>query len=170
MTRTIRTVLAAGLVAMAVACDSPAKPSKETVRFNAQLAPANEVPPVSNAEATGSGTATITFEIDRDSGGAITSAIATFQVSLTGFPSGTTLIAAHIHRGPVGQAGNVVVDTGLASGEVILTNGSGSFTKTGVSVSPSLAQEIVSSASSFYFNVHSVLNGTGMARGQLVRQ
>ena len=138
--------------------------------FIAQLAPANEVPPVTNAEASGSGTASIELVINRDSGGAIASATANFQVSLTGFPPGTALAMAHIHRGTVGVVGVIEVDTGLTTGQTVLTTGSGTFIRTGIAVTPVVAQQILSNPAGFYFNVHSVLNPEGMARGQLVRQ
>lgn len=159
----------ASMLAFASACDST-KPSKESVTFTAQLSPANEVPAVTNAEASGAGTATIVLHINRDSGGAITSATADFQVSLSGFPTGTALIGAHIHRGNVGANGNIVVDTGLTAGQVVLTTGAGAFTRSGIAVAAALAQEILSGPSGFYFNVHSALNSNGMARGQLVKQ
>lgn len=171
MNAQLRPFLAAGLMLALVSCrESPTKPSTETATFSAQLSPANEVPPVSNAEASGSGTVTITFDITRDSGGAISSATAAFQVTLTGFPAGTTLTMAHIHRGAPGVIGVIEVDTGLTTGEVVLVNGNGGFSKVGIAVLPVIAQEILSTPANFYFNVHSVLNGSGMARGQLVRQ
>lgn len=170
MMRSISLAAAAVLFIATVACDSSTEPSEETVTFTAQLSPANEVPPVTNAEASGSGSATITLRVNRDSGGAITNATADFQVGLTGFPNGTALTMAHIHRGAVGINGNIVVDTGLTAGQIVLNAGAGTFTRSGISVTASLAQEILSTPSGFYFNVHSVLNGTGMVRGQLVRQ
>jgi hypothetical protein len=160
------------MLAFAAACDddSPTTPSPETITFMAQLAPANEVPPVTNAEASGSGTATILLHLNRDSSNAVTSATADFQVTLAGFPSGTALTMAHIHSAPVGVNGDIVVDTGLTAGTVLLTTGSGNFTRDGISVTPTLAQQILNAPANFYFNVHSVLNGSGMVRGQLVRQ
>jgi hypothetical protein len=169
MMRSFRTLAAVAILAVAIGCDKTS-PSSESVTFTAQLSPANEVPPVVNAEASCSGTVTIVLRVNRDSGGAITSATADFQVNMTGCPNGTQLTLAHIHRGAVGVAGNVVVDTGLAPGQVVLAGGAGSFTRTGISVTASLAQEILSGPAGFYFNVHSVLNGTGVVRGQLVRQ
>jgi hypothetical protein len=157
---------------LAAGCDddSPTDPSDADATFTAALSPANEVPPVSNAEASGSGTVTITLDAARDSAGTITSARVDFQVNLANFPNGTALTAAHIHTGNVGQNGAVVVNTGLTAGEVVLTTGNGSFTKTGISVTPQTAQDILNNPGSFYFNVHSVLNPDGIARGQLVRQ
>ena len=169
MKRWVRSLAAVAILATAVACDDN-EPSSEAINFTAQLSPANEVPPVTNAEASCSGNTTITMRVNRDAGGAITSATADFQVSITGCPVTTALTQAHIHRGATGVAGNVVVDTGLTAGQVVLAGGAGSFTRTGISVTASLAQEILSGPSGFYFNVHSSLNPTGVVRGQLVRQ
>jgi len=172
MNRLLRAVIAVGILAVAPACDddSSTNPSDEEITFVAQLSPANEVPPVTGPEASGSGTATIVLHLNRDNGNAIVSATADFTVTLAGFPSGTALTMAHIHRGAIGVIGDIVVDTGLTAGQVLLTTGSGSFTRDGIGVTPALAQEILTSPAAFYFNVHSVLNGGGMARGQLVRQ
>jgi hypothetical protein len=100
----------------------------------------------------------------------ITAATADFESSLTGFVPATTLTAAHIHRGAVGANGAPEVDTGLTTGQVVLTNGSGTFTREGISVSAALAVELLESPASFYFNVHTVLTPSGAVRGQLVRQ
>src|SRR5262245_9455385 len=138
MTRILRMFAIAAVLAVlgvAVACgDDNNGPSNETITFTAQLSPANEIPLVTNAEASGSGAATIIFRVVRDSGGAISSTTADFQVTLSNFPAGTALVASHIHRGGVGVAGPIVVDTGLTAGEVILTTGSGAYQKNGVSV------------------------------------
>lgn len=167
----VRTILSVGLVLAVVSCqETPTTPSGEMATFTAELSPANEIPPVGLPESTGSGTVTITFNITRDSGGAITAAVASFTTILSGFPAGTALTMAHIHRGGVGVPGPIVVDTGLAPGQVVLTTGSGSFNRSGIAVSATLAQEILSTPAAFYFNVHSVLNPDGVVRGQLIRQ
>src|SRR5690606_26223138 len=93
--------LALGFVA--AACDdngpgtSPTNNNASTVTFRATLNPANEVPPVTNAEAGASGVMDITLNVTRDGAGAITAATANFSGTLTGFPAGTALTAAHIH-------------------------------------------------------------------------
>jgi hypothetical protein len=152
-----------------VACNdnSPTSPS-DTVKLTAQLSPANEVPPVTNAESSGSGTVTITMHLTRNGAGTITAATADFQVSMTGFPVNTPLTMAHIHTGSVGVSGAVLVNTGLSSGEVTLSTGAGAFAKTGVSLSAATAQDILANPANFYFNVHTALNPSGVARGQLV--
>ena len=77
--------------------DSPSTPSTSTrPTFTADLRPANEVPPVSNAESSGSGNVTVTFDTTTSSSGAITSATATFVVNAAGFPANTPINAAHI--------------------------------------------------------------------------
>ncbi|HTM05485.1 MAG TPA: hypothetical protein VL173_18375, partial [Vicinamibacterales bacterium] len=88
-------MLAAVCIA-AVGCgsDSPSSPSTTnptTVTFTAQLRPSNEVPAISGPESSGTGTATITFHLTRDSGGAIQSGTVDFQISASSFPAGTSI-------------------------------------------------------------------------------
>lgn len=166
-------ILVPALTVFAAGCeeDSPTGPSANPnqVRFTAQLSPANEVPPITNAEASGIGTAAITLNLTRDAGGAITAATATFQVTVSGFPEGTMINIAHIHEGGPTCACPVVVNTTLAAGQVVLTNGAGSFTRDGINVSAALAQGIINNPPGFYFNIHSALNPGGVVRGPLVR-
>lgn len=151
--------------------DSPTTPTPPAApRFTATLLPSNEVPPVSNAESTGSGTVTITLNTTRDAAGNTTAANADFSVTLTGFPANTTLTAAHIHLGAAGATGSPVVNLSLAAGEIVLANGAQTFSKNGVNFAdPALAQAILNNPAGYYFNVHTPLNGGGVARGQLVR-
>jgi len=150
-------------------CGSSTTPSAVNPIFKTTLLPANEVPTVTGAEASGSGTVTITFNTTKDANGNISSATSDFVVNLTGYPASTSVIAAHIHSAAAGSAGGIVVPTGLNAGEVVLANGSGSFTKSGAAVSASLAQAIIDNPASYYFNVHSVENKGGFSRGQLNR-
>jgi hypothetical protein len=76
---------------------------------------------------------------------------------------------AHIHEGASTCACPVVVNTSLAAGEVTITNGIASFTKTGITVDPAVTQRILNNPAGFYFNVHTTLNPGGVARGQLTR-
>jgi hypothetical protein len=170
--RLFASVLIVGVTAIASGCsNSSASPSTTNVppKFSAALSPANEVPAVTNADQTGSGTATITFNLTKDSAGNITAATADFSVTLSGFPAGTSLTGAHIHPGAAGTNGSVAVSTGLTPGEVTLANGSGSFSKNGIAVDPALAQGILNAPANYYFNVHTTINGGGAARAQLVR-
>jgi hypothetical protein len=88
------------------------------------------------------------------------------QISVTGLPPGTTVTKAHIHNGSAGVNAGVYVDTNLASGEMVITNGSGSITKNGINVPSDKAAAILSNPAGHYFNVHTALNPDGAMRGQ----
>jgi hypothetical protein len=176
MKRLAVALLALTVAFVSAACDddNPTTPDN-SVTFTAQLSPANEVPPVTDAEATGSGTVTIRIDLTRDSAGTITAATANFTVNLTGFPGTTQIILAHIH-GPAspGSTAGVKIDTGITAGQITLTNGAASFTRNGIPVTaPVLTTELpdmIANPSSYYFNVHSQLHGSGVVRGTLAKQ
>lgn len=165
-------VLLAALV-LAAGCSksntAPA-PSESRPQFVANLLPSNEVPAITNAESTGSGAATIHFNLTRDGAGAITAATVDFRVELSGFPATTSITAAHIHTGAAGANGGVLVSAQVASGQVTLTNGVGTFERPGLPITAANAQAILNNPAGFYFNVHTALNPGGVIRGQMVRQ
>jgi hypothetical protein len=171
-----RLITLGAVILLAAGCGSksPAAPSANPtqVKFTAALLPSNEVPAITNAEASGNGLATITLNLTRDAGGAITAASADFLVTMNGFPANTTVTAAHIHPAPAGQNGSALVSLGLTSGEFVLVNGLLTFTRTGVTsnLDPARAQDIINNPANYYFNIHSTLNTGGFARGQLVKQ
>jgi hypothetical protein len=149
--------------------DNGPTPLPTTFIFTSTLLPSNEVPPVTNADATGSGTLTMTLLVNRDSGGGITGGTATFAVTMTGFAAGRVLTGAHIHNNVAGQTAGVFLDSGLANGEVTLTNGTGAYTKT-VNVTAAQAEAIIANPAGFYYNVHTTINTGGAIRGQLSLQ
>jgi hypothetical protein len=153
--------LAAVLAVAGCGSNNSTAPSNVKV-FTVNLLPSNEVPPVSNAESSGRGTAVITVHSDSNT--------FDFNVSMTNFPNGTVIRAAHIHPGAAGTNGSVLVDTTLtAAGGVTLTNGSGTFTFNGVPTSAQNVSSILAAPQNFYFNIHSATNGGGVARGQLLQ-
>jgi len=155
---------------LAAACGSSStSPTAVQPRFTASLSPANEVPAIGNAESIGSGNVTVTWDTTPATGGNLTAATATFLVNLSGFPANTPINAAHIHPGATGVNGGVIVSLGVVAGEVVLANGSGTFTKGPINVPPEVAQQIINNPAGYYFNVHSTLNPGGVARGQLQR-
>jgi hypothetical protein len=89
------------------------------------------------------------------------------QITVTGLPAGSTVTKAHIHNGPAGANAGISVDVGLASGEMVITNGSGSITKNGINVPSDRADAILANPTGHYFNVHTTLNPDGAIRGQL---
>ena len=168
MNRLLR--LAAGLSVLALGCaDSSSAPSRETTTtstYTVALSSANETPPITNADAGSAGTATIALTATKDGSGTITSATMNFQISVTGLPAGTIVTKAHVHNGAAGINAGVYIDTTLASGEMAITNGSGSITKNGINVPADKAAAILSNPAGHYFNVHTALNPDGAIRGQ----
>ena len=163
-------ILILGFGLAACGGESPTSPSPvSTETYTANLLPANEVPPIANNEASGSGTAAITFNLTKDSAGTITAASFDVSVTAAGFPSGTALTSAHIHPGAAGTNGGVFVSIGLAAGEVTFPSGGGSFSKTAIALTVDQANAILANPSGFYFNIHTARNPDGVARGQLTR-
>jgi hypothetical protein len=153
---------------------TPTTPSQpNTVIFSATLLPSNEIPAISNAEQSGRGTALITFNLTRNTAGAIQSGTVDFHYDLTGFPAGTTITLSHIHTGAstVGS-GAVLISTGQSGASTLgLPNGAGSWETRGISTADAATlQSIIDNPAGFYFNVHSSTNPSGVARGQLVKQ
>lgn len=170
MNRFVCLIAALGTLAVGCGASSPEAPSEEsrtTTTFTVPLSAANEVPAIANADAGASGTATIALNVTKDASGDITSATANFQITVTGFPDGTTVTDAHVHNAPAGSNGGVVINTTLTSGDLVITNGGGSFTRNGINVSADRAAAILANPSAHYFNVHTALNPDGAVRGQL---
>jgi hypothetical protein len=170
-------ILVAGLTILAVGCGSktPTTPSTTNpteVKFTAALLPSNEVPAITNAENSGRGTGTLTLHLTRDASGAITAATADLGVDVTGFPAGTPINIMHIHNAAAGTNGGIVINSGLAAGEIVLQTGSQSgIIKSGIpGVTPTLAQDIINNPANYYYNIHTTINPGGVARGQLVKQ
>ena len=172
--------LAAALLLVAACDDNPTEPSEASnaLVFTAQLSAANEVPPITGAEANARGDVRITIEPVRDASGTITGGTATFVINLSGFPAGTNATAAHIHEGAPGIAGGVRIGvSGVSAGTPIaMANGSASnATFSGVDINTSqgglaAANAMLNNPNGFYFNVHTAANPGGAVRGPLVRQ
>jgi hypothetical protein len=172
------TLVVLGLLLTAGCSSSSSTPSTTqagttTTRFTATLLPAQETPPISNAESVGSGTSTMDFNITRDASGAITAATVNFTATMSGFPATTVVNIAHIHTGATGVSGPILISTTVNPGEVVLTNGAGTFTRVAVPITPNTAatmQSILDNPAGFYFNIHTAANPGGVMRGQLVKQ
>lgn len=146
--------------------------------FLADLKTSNEVPAIANAEATCSGKGTFTLNTTKDASGTITGATAQFETDVTGCPAGTEINIGHIHKEVAGKLGGVVINSGLAKGELVLTGGAGKINKTATVVdataagltAAALAADIIANPANYYMNWHSTLNSGGVIRGQLTRQ
>ena len=158
---------------------SPTAPSASAnpnqVKFTATLLPSNVVPAITNADASGRGTATITFNLTRDAAGAITAVTVDFTMDLNNFPAGTSVTTAIIHPGAAGANGGALIAMGLGAGEIVLVNGTQTgITKTavtgGAAFTLAAAQDVINNPSQYYFLVHTALNPGGAVRGQLLKQ
>jgi len=177
--------LAAGVLLL-VACSSPAAVPSPTPTasptpspsptpqlkfvFTADLKTSNEVPAIANAEASCSGKGTFTLNTTKDASGTITAATALFETDVTGCPAGTAINIGHIHKAAAGANGSVVINSGLAAGELTLTAGAGKINKTAATVDGAVAADVIANPANYYMNWHSTLNPGGVIRGQLIKQ
>jgi len=168
MKRAAALALTLGLISVGCGSDNPNGPSNQPTVFTVALKASNEAPPVTNSETNATGTAIITINTVKDSGGNVTSGTIDFNVSMSGFPNNSTAIMAHIHNAVVGVSGPVFVGvTSVSPGSPIqMPNGSGSFS---FSVDPGVDKinQILANPAGFYFNVHTTVNPSGAIRGQL---
>ncbi len=126
--------LAVGLVAVAAAGGAATKGKPKdsaTPVFKLSMKPSREVPKIKGLRADGVGH--VTFDLTRDSAGAITSGEVIFYVNYR-FPGAVTINGLHIHQGPKNGTGGVVVDAGI--GAVGDADGAGNVTSIVVSVPP----------------------------------
>ena len=172
MKRVLVSVLMMTLTMAAVVMSTMRSAKADTIVFTAQMLAANEgaagvaVNPT-EAGATGQGIFTLDTTV---SGGAITAATASFDLNLTGLASNSVAILTHIHEGAVGVSGPVRVDSGLTPGTAIpAAGGAVTFSRSGINVTPAQAQAIINNPGGFYFNTHTALSPSGVARGNLVR-
>jgi hypothetical protein len=158
-----RALFAVAACAFLVGCgddDATTSPSAAPMVFTAMLSPANEVPPVGNAESSGRGAVQIT----------ITGSTADIYFQVAGFPGDTRVQGAHIHPGVAGVNGPVTVGTPLtAAAPLPLVNGTVEYHIAGIPVDPATLAGLTNNAGAYYFNVHSPANPGGFARGQLTR-
>ena len=114
----------------ATASPTPAPTPQLKFIFTADLKPSNEVPPIAGPEATCAGKGTFTLTTTKDASGTITGGSALFETDVTGCPAGTEINIGHIHKEVAGKNGGVVINSGLAKGELVLTGGAGKINKT----------------------------------------
>ena len=161
MKRSIASLTLMALVVVSVASMMMQSARADIVVFSAQLLASNEVPPVANAEAAVFGTATVTIDTATN--------LAQFDFGVTNLT--TPVILAHVHEGPAGVNGPIRIDSLISPGAPLVpVNGTVNFNRGNLTAPADVVQRILANPAGFYFNVHTVLNPGGVARGQLLRQ
>jgi hypothetical protein len=117
--------------------------------FTATLLGSNEIGPI-GGDTDGFGTARVSIDHATNTVG--------FEIT---FANLSTLTAAHIHAGPAGVNGPVVVNFGVPGG----ASGAGSFSGSVVDADAALITAF--SAGNFYVNLHTSEFAGGALRGQL---
>jgi hypothetical protein len=144
---------------------------RETYHFKTAMSPANETPPItSDANATG----WVTVQISRDgTSGLINGGRVTFDVDHA-VNGATTFTGLHIHAGPAGVAGPVVINTGLGGGanSVISGTGVGNITRVVNVLSTDTTQiamlnTLINNPDQAYINLHTTTNPGGLMRSQM---
>ena len=130
--------------------------------FKLSLKPSQEVPRIQGLRANGVGS--LTFDLVRDSSGAITSGEAIFYVNYS-FPGTVNITGLHVHKEKKGVNGPIVIDSGLTT--FTDADGQGNVTTVVASVDPALLQAILKSPRDYYVNLHTSVNTGGAMRDQL---
>lgn len=159
--------LSLGAALVAAACGGGGAAASETYVTN--LSPANEVPPITNAESSASGTCTFTLDLTRDGSGKITAATGKVEIVVRGFTATSAITGAHIHNGAAGTIAGVVIPF-AGPGEMTLASGGATFNKSAIAVKEDIATALVANPAGHYCNVHSTLNAGGAVRGQLAKK
>lgn len=148
MLNRLRLLALIGVLVVSACDDDETGPTAE--RYTATLSGANETPPVTT---TAAGTATFT----------VNGSNLDYVVTITNWPAGRTVTAAHIHCAPPAGQTTCPPLKGLPAGSITTTGGSGT-------IALSDAELAGIRAGGTYFNVHSSVNAGGEIRGNLVRQ
>jgi hypothetical protein len=122
------------------------------ITYAAELRPTNEVPPAASSVAYGSAFVTIDP----------VNATLAWEVNTAGIANPTL---SHIHRGPAGVSGPVIINFATSAAQI--PNGRTSGTTSIAGNTQADQANLVSAPSGFYVNVHSSAFPAGEIRGQL---
>src|SRR5258706_5677550 len=144
----------------------------QSIPYKAVLLATNDPTPVVDSNAKG--IAPIWLHLILDSSGKVTSGTIDFIANYQ-FTIPETVILAHIHKGPAGVAGPVVIPDPFTrfdepTGVGGLPNRQAAFSVTdATSTALDTVNGILADPSQFYFNIHTVDAPNGAMRGQLQR-
>ncbi|MCS7026028.1 MAG: CHRD domain-containing protein [Bryobacteraceae bacterium] len=139
----------------------------DEMRFQMELSPRNEVPPV-NLE--GSGPSNVVVQSLRGDDGEIQIARVTFDINYR-LPGASTFIGLHVHNQVAGQNGPVTIDSGMTSATpVVSDSGFGNiYRQVNVStpVGITTLNSLVARPEQHYVNLHSTAHPGGVLRAQV---
>ncbi|MFN0121886.1 MAG: CHRD domain-containing protein [Blastocatellia bacterium] len=138
----------------------------ESVATTVTMSPANEVPPITDLNASAIATLTV-YPRRSGAAGTITGGSVNFAVNYN-FPGTVTIRGLHIHNGPAGANAGVVIDTGLSGANTIVSaTGTGMINLTAPTVSAAVMQALLANPAGHYVNLHTSVNTGGAVRSQL---
>jgi hypothetical protein len=135
--------------------------------FNSGLSPANEVPPVTNRDRSGSGNVDMLFFLDQNPGYNPTGEIE-LHLSLTGFRRKDNLLSIQFSRGTAGQSGPAVIEVVFAN-PVRMKGGALDRIVVLLGEAYDVVQQIYNDPAGYYFEVKTDFTPDGAARGQVQR-
>jgi hypothetical protein len=133
-----------------------------TAVFHVGLNPNEVVPPVSGLRAAANGS--VTFDLARDTSGAITGGNAVFYLNYD-FRAAVTLTGLSLHQGDKGSNGPAVLDASI--GTVNDSDGGGNVTKVVTGVSASVLQAVLGNPHGYYITLTTSTDPNGALRDQL---
>ncbi|MFM2124048.1 MAG: hypothetical protein RL328_499, partial [Acidobacteriota bacterium] len=160
-------ILLTGLVSLGLTAVAD---TLETAYFRADMTTANEVPAITGL--TASGRAIIAAHIRRNDAGAIVGGIVDFDVDYNFGANDGTFSGLHIHSGAAGVNGPVTINTGLATSENLVAQGTGNVTRPALANSAAAIATLngmLTDPSGYYVNMHTTGHVGGVIRAQLSR-
>lgn len=146
--------------------------TSETAVFVAAMSPANEVPAITDYDASGTGV--LYVHVMRNAQGQIVSGSVDFLVTST-FPAAAVATGLHIHAGPAGANAGVTVNTGLSGTNTLaLTAGRNIIQRQAQVMGTDMngvatLRGLFENPQNYYVNLHTTQFGGGIIRGQLYR-
>ena len=123
---------------------------------------ARKSPPIRGLRADAVGN--VTFDLTRDSAGAITAGEVIFYFNYR-FPGSVQIVGLHIHQGKKAVNGAIVVDSGVAA--FTDADGEGNVTTVVTGVPPATLQAILDKPRDYYGNLHTSDHPDGALRDQM---
>ena len=149
----------------------------EMVVLMGRMSPLNEVPPITDNNASAFGTVIAIATCDGTplaNCATPTTGQVIFDANYSGFTEGTSFSGFHIHDSPAGVNGPVTINTGISGGaNAIPANPAGGVLHYEVEVpvaTPAAASTLAGlfrNPAGYYINIHTLVNPNGVIRAQL---